>query len=183
MDSFELNKIAGTFLGAVFAVMTLGLVSDALFHVEEPETQGFAIVAAEGGGESSGGGEAAAPEYPEISPLMASADAAAGESVYKKCATCHTIDNGGANKVGPNLWEILGRPVATHEGFSYSAAMREYGATGAVWDYENLNKFLHAPKKYIPGTAMGFAGLKKEDEIANLLAYMREQAASPIPLP
>ena len=183
MDSFELNKIAGTLLGAVFVVMTLGLVSDALFHVETPEQQGFAIVAAEGSG------DAAEPAEEEvlaaISPLLASADAAAGESVFRKCATCHTIDSGGQNKVGPNLWEIVNRPAAAHEGFSYSSAMRDYAAAdgGKIWDFEALNRFLHKPKSYISGTSMGFAGLNKEEDRANLIVYLHNQAASPAPLP
>lgn len=182
MESFELNKLAGAFLAAVFFVMTLGLVSGSLFHQEKIETPGFAIAAAEAE-EGEGSGAAAPAELAPIAPLLASADAAAGEVVFKKCAACHTVENGGANKTGPNLWEIVNRPAGSHAGFGYSAALREYAAGGKVWDYEALNRFLHAPKKYIAGTAMGFAGLKKDTDIANLLAYLRAQAATPAPLP
>lgn len=184
MDSFELNKLAGAFLGVVFFVMSLGLATEALFHETKIETPGFAIAAAEPTAEGDGGAEAPA-ELAPIGPLMAAADAAAGEIVFKKCAACHSIDNGGANKTGPNLWEIVNRPAGGHAGFAYSAALREYAAKdgGKVWDYEALNRFLHAPKKYIAGTAMGFAGLKKDADVANVIAYMRAQAATPAPLP
>ena len=183
MDSFELNKLAGAFLGVVFFVMTLGLVTETLFHQEKIETPGFLIAAAEPA-EAEAAAEAPA-ELAPISPLLASADVAAGELVFKKCASCHSIDMGGANKTGPNLWEIVNRPAASHEGFGYSAALRDYAAKdgGKVWDYEALNRFLHAPKKYIAGTAMGFAGLKKDADVANVIAYMRAQAATPAPLP
>jgi cytochrome c len=181
MDSFENNKLAGAFLGVVFFVMTLGLVTEMLFHQPKVETPGFAIAAAEPA-ETEGAAEAPA-EITAISPLLASADAAAGEVVFKKCAACHTIAQGGENKTGPNLWEIVNRPVASHEGFSYSAAMREHVSVDATWTYEALNKFLHGPKKYVAGTAMGFAGLKKDTDIANVLAYLRTQAATPAALP
>jgi cytochrome c len=185
MDSFELNKLAGAFLGAVFFLMTLGLASDALFHEKAVETPGFAIAAAEAATESAGEAAEAPVELAPIGPLLASADVAAGEAVFKKCAACHTWEEGGANKTGPNLWNIINRPVASHEGYKYSAALLEYAAKdgGKVWDYESLNRFLHGPKAYIPGTAMGFAGLKKDQDIANLLAWSRTHSPSPAPLP
>lgn len=181
MNSSTLNTAAGAFLGVVFVLFTVSIVSEGIFHSEAPEEPGFAIVAAE----STGGDTAAAvsDELAAIGPLLASADAAAGEKVFKKCAACHTVDAGGANKVGPGLYDLIDRPIAAHEGFNYSAALKEYATTAKTWTYENLNKFIHAPKKDVPGTAMGFAGLKKDDDRANLLAYLREQAASPAPLP
>jgi cytochrome c len=182
MDSFENNKLAGAFLGVVFFVMSLGLVTEALFHDEKVETPGFAIAAAEPAAESGAEGSAPA-EIAPISPLLASADLAAGEAVFKKCAACHSWEEGGANKTGPNLWNLINRPVASHEGFAYSAAMREHVSVDPVWTYESLNKFLHGPKKYVSGTAMGFAGLKKDTDIANLLAWMRTHSPSPAPLP
>jgi cytochrome c len=183
MDSFELNKLAGAFLGAVFFLMTLSLASDALFSEHPVETPGFIIAAAEGGAEEESpeaGGEA---ELAPIAPLLATADAAAGEAVFKKCASCHTWEEGGANKTGPNLWNIVNRPAASIADFGYSSALREYAAGGKIWDYEALNRFLHGPKKYIPGTTMGFAGLKKDQDVANLLAWMRTHSPSPAPLP
>jgi len=181
MNSSTLNTAAGAFLGVVFVLFTVSIVSEGIFHSEAPEEPGFAIVAAE----STGGDTAvaASDELAAIGPLLASADAAAGEKVFKKCAACHTVEPGGANKVGPALYDIVNRPIAVHEGFNYSTALKEYATTANTWTYENLNKFLHAPKKDVPGTAMGFAGLKKEDDRANLLAYLRQQAASPADLP
>lgn len=182
MDSFELNKMAGGLLATVFIVMSVSLARDAIFEKPAPATPGYAIAAAEApaGGEAAGGGEVAAVE--PIAPLLASADAAAGEAVFKKCAACHTGEKGGANKVGPNLFGLIGRPVGTHEGFNYSAGMKEFGA-GKNWDYELLAQFVTKPKAVVKGTSMGFAGLAKPEERANLIAYLRNLADSPVPLP
>ncbi|MAY61487.1 MAG: cytochrome c family protein [Rhizobiales bacterium] len=182
MNSSYLNAAAGAFLGVVFILMTISITSEGIFHVEAPETAGFAIEA----DESAGGGASAAPaeeELAPIAPLMAEADPAAGENVFKKCASCHSVDPSGTNKVGPGLYGVVGRPVASHEGFNYSAGMKEHVSVDPDWTYEALNHFLHAPKKYVPGTAMGFAGLKKEEDRANVIAYLRQQADSPVPLP
>jgi cytochrome c len=173
---------AGAFLGTVFVMMTVGLLGEVIFHEEQPEQAGFAIAVEE----SSGGGEATAdaePALDPIGPLLADADIAAGENVYKKCAACHTDEKGGANKVGPNLWGVVNRPVASHEGFKYSSAMIAFAEGGTVWDYEHLNAFTHKPKDLVPGTAMGFAGLKKVEDRANLVAYLRTMADTPAPLP
>jgi cytochrome c len=182
MDSFEFNKLIGALLGVVFVVFSVNLIGDAIFAAPVPEKPGFIIEATEGEEGAEGGGEA--PAAVPIATLLATADATAGEAVFKKCATCHTAENGGANKTGPNLWNIVNRPVASHEGFSYSAPMKEFASGGStVWDYEHLNHFLAAPKGYIKGTAMGFAGVKKDDERANLIAYLRTLSDSPAPLP
>jgi cytochrome c len=182
MNSSYLNAAAGAFLGVVFVVMTISITSEGIFNAEAPETAGFAIEADESAG--AGASEApAAEELAPIAPLMASADPAAGENVFKKCASCHSVDPSGTNKVGPGLYGVVGRPVASHEGFNYSAAMKDHVSVDPDWSYEALNHFLHAPKKYVPGTAMGFAGLKKEDDRANVIAYLRQQAESPVPLP
>lgn len=178
------NMGVGALLGTVFVLMSVSIASEGIFHSEAPEKEGFAIVAAEGaaegGEEAAGGGEAAVTP---IATLLASADAGAGEAVFKKCQACHSGEKGGPNKVGPGLWNIVNHPVAAHEGFSYSAGMKTFAEGGKVWDYEHLNHFLLAPKKYVAGTAMGFAGLKKDDERANLIAYLRTLSDSPAPLP
>jgi cytochrome c len=182
MNSSYFNSAAGAFLGVLFVLMTLSIVSEGIYHTAEPETEGFLIEVAEGGGDASAPAEAAEPEL--IAPLLASADPAKGEAVFKKCAACHTNDAESANKVGPGLWNIVNRPMATHEGFKYSNAMVEFSEGGAVaWDYEHLSEFLAAPKKYIKGTAMGFAGVKKIEERADLIAYLRTVGDTPAPLP
>jgi cytochrome c len=182
MNSSYFNSAAGAFLGIVFVLMTLSIVSDGIYHAAEPETEGFAIEVAEASTEDSAPEEEAAPQ--DIAPLLASADPAAGESVFRKCAACHSNDPSNANKVGPGLWNIINRPVATHADFNYSSALAEYSEGGEVeWTYERLNNFLAAPKQYIPGTSMGFAGLRKIEERADILAYLRTVADTPPPLP
>jgi cytochrome c len=180
MDSFEFNKIAMAVLGTVFVLFGVSIISEAIFHSESPETAGFAIAAVEPG--EGPGKEASGPAYDPIEQLLATADVDEGENVSKKCETCHTLEQGGPNKVGPNLYGVVGRPIASHEGFGYSSAMEEYGA-GKTWTYAELNGFLWNPKKHIKGTAMGFAGLKKTQERADLVAYLRTLSANPEPLP
>jgi cytochrome c len=181
MDSFEFNKVIGGLLGTVFIVMSISIVSDAIFAAPVPEKAGFAIEAVE---PAEGSGGPAAAEREPIAALLAKADAAAGEAVFKKCAACHTDTKDGANKVGPNLWNLIDRPIASHAGFAYSAAMKAFSEDGkVVWDYEHLDHFLLSPKGLIKGTAMGFAGIKKDDERANLIAYLRTMADNPVPLP
>lgn len=182
MNSY-VNMGVGGLLGTVFVLMTVSIASEGIFHSPDPAKEGFTIAAEETSGEAAGAGEAAAAATP-IADLLAKADAAAGEAVFKKCASCHTDSKGGANKVGPNLYDLVNRPIGTHEGFAYSAAMKDFSKGGAeVWDFEHLNHFLAAPKKYIAGTAMGFAGVKKDDERANLIAYLRTMADAPVALP
>lgn len=181
MDSFETNKLIGGLLGTVFVVFSVGIVSDALFASPTPEKPGFTIEAAE---PAEAGGAATAEAAKPIGVLLASADAQKGAAVFKKCQACHSGEKGGPNKVGPDLWEIVDRPVAHHEGFAYSAGMKEFAKGGSEkWTYDNLNHFLLSPKNFVKGTAMGFAGLKKDDERADVIAYLRSLADNPVPLP
>jgi cytochrome c len=177
-----INMGVGALLGTIFVLMSVSIASEGIFHSAAPEKEGFTIVATEGTteGGAEGGAEAAATP---IATLLASADASAGETAFKKCQACHSGEKGGPNKVGPDLWDIVNRPVAAHEGFSYSAGMKTFAEGGKTWDFENLNHFLAAPKKFVAGTAMGFAGLKKDDERANLLAYLHTLSDNPAPLP
>lgn len=182
MNSY-VNMGVGALLGTVFVLMSVSIASEGIFKSEAPEKAGFEIAAAEGGEAAAAGGEAAATAVP-IAQLLAKADAKAGEAVFKKCQACHDGAKGGPNKVGPNLYGLVDRPIATHEGFAYSAAMKDFSKGGAEkWTFDHLNGFLHAPKKYVAGTAMGFAGIKKDEERANLIAYLATLADTPVPLP
>lgn len=182
MDSFEINKLIGGLLGTVFVVFSVGIVSDALFASPAPEKPGFAIEAAEEPAE--GGPAAPAAEAKPIADLLANANVEAGAAVFKKCQACHSGEKGGPNKVGPDLWDLIDRPVAEHAGFAYSAGMKEFSKDGAEkWTYDNINHFLTSPKKFVKGTAMGFAGLPKDEDRANVIAYLRTLSDSPKPLP
>ncbi|UHS62748.1 cytochrome c family protein [Agrobacterium vaccinii] len=178
----QVNMAVGALLGTIFVLMSVSIASEGIFHAPAPEKEGYAIVA-ETTGADSAGGEPAAVATP-IAKLLASADAAKGETVFKKCTSCHSGEKGGPNKVGPDLYGVVGRPIASHEGFSYSAGMKDFSKGGAEkWDYDHLSYFIEAPKKHVPGTAMGFAGIKKETERADLIAYLRTLSDSPVPLP
>jgi len=185
MDSFEINKLLGALLGTIFVIFSITLVSDALFAVHAPENPGYAIEATEEeGGEAAGAQQAEADVAAQVLPLIASANPDAGATVFKKCQACHDATQGGPNKVGPNLWDVVNRPIASHEGFSYSGALKEFSEGGQkTWTYENLAHFLHSPKAFVPGTAMAFAGVKNPQQEADLLAYLRTLADSPAPLP
>ncbi|WP_343313192.1 c-type cytochrome [Brucella sp. BE17] len=181
MNSTRTNKFIMAFLATVFVAMTISILSDSLFHAPAPEKPGYTIEVAD----APAGGAAGAPAKEEVSiaTLLQSADPARGQNVFKRCAACHTAEKGGANKVGPHLWDIVNRPAASVDGFGYSAAMKEFGAAGNNWDFEHLNKFLTSPKGFIRGTAMGFAGDKKDNERADLIAYLHTLSDNPAPLP
>ena len=168
------NTIAGWVLAGGIVALGLSIVSGMYFHGEAPEKEGFAV-AAEAGGEA--GAAAAVP----IATLLATADVAKGEAVFKKCAACHTIAQGGPNGIGPNLWAALGKPHGHVAGFSYSDALKSVPGN---WDFEGLDKWLANPKKYAPGTKMTFAGLGNPEERANLILYLNSQGSNlPLPAP
>lgn len=180
MDSFELNKLIGALLAVVFVVFSVSLLSDSIFSTHAPETPGYAIAVPE----ETGGEAVAEEEGPSIVDLLQNADAAAGQAAFRPCAACHNVEEGGPNMAGPNLWDVLNRPIASHEGFNYSAAMREFSQGGSVvWDYDHLSEFLRAPRSYIQGTAMAFAGIRNPEQEANVIAYLRSLSGNPAPLP
>lgn len=182
MNSFQITKYAGAFLGTVFIMMTIGLLTQSIFSSPNPTKPGYVIKAEE----AAGGGEtkAAAPAAPvQIAPLLASADPKKGEAIFKRCQACHDGTKGGPNKVGPNLWGVIGRPIAAHEGFSYSSGMKKFAEEHKNWTFQLISEFITNPKKEVSGTAMGFAGLPKPEERADLLAYLRTLSDNPEPLP
>ncbi len=170
--------MAAAVLVAGLIAMIAGKVTGLLYHpVTELEERGYEIEVAEGAGD---GGEAQDTGPVQIAAFMADGDVAKGESLLKKCTTCHTFEQGGANRVGPNLWGILNRPIASHGGFAYSDALN---AIEGNWTYQKLSEFLEKPKDFAPGTKMAFIGLKKPEDRADMIAYLRTLGGASIPLP
>lgn len=183
MDSFELNKIAGAVLLALLVVMGLGIVSDVIFEPHHPEKPGYEIAVATEEGGATEVAEAGKEEIVPIGTRLVEASVESGEKSVKKCAACHNFEKGAANKVGPALWDVVGRKPGGHEGFGYSAAMTAFGDQAGSWTYEELDQFLTNPKAHVSGTSMSFAGLKKPDERADVIAYLRSLSDNPQPLP
>lgn len=182
MDSFEFNKFAGAVLFTLLVTLGVAILAEELFHPHHPETPGFEVAVVEEGG--PGESEAASEEVVPLPVLLAAADVTAGQAVAKKCLACHTFESAGANKVGPALWGVVGRQIASHEGFAYSSAMADHETTdGDTWTFENLDHYLANPKGYIPGNKMAFAGIRKPEERADLLAYLASLSDNPMPLP
>ena len=178
MDELGLNKIFAAFLVAALLLMAGIKLADVLVPHSELQQNAYIIEVPEGGSDAAA---APADKGPEpVLALLASADSAAGEKLAKKCTACHVFDSGGTNKVGPALWNIVNADKGAVDGFSYSNALLEHGGT---WDYVALNLFLAKPKAYISGTKMNFAGLKKPQDRANMIAYLRQQADAPAALP
>ena len=168
--SLEGNKIFAAILTAGIIGVGSGVLSGILYHPHELEEPVYKVEVAAAEGAKEGGGEQAAAESKPIGELLASASVEKGEAYAKKCAACHSFEKGGPNKVGPNLYGVVGRPIASHEGFSYSDAL---AALEGVWTPDELNAFITNPKEHVPGTKMAFAGVKSGEERANLVAYLQ----------
>jgi cytochrome c len=178
MNSFELNKVLGAILACCLALLSLNIAAGAIFTPEKPAKPGFAIAVKEGGAAEKAG--PAEPSQP-IETLLASASAEKGAAAAKQCAACHTFEKGGPNRVGPNLYDIVGHERGTGRGgFNFSAAMK---AKGGTWTFDELNKFLKDPRGYIPGTNMTFAGLSRDSQRADVIEYLRKQSDKPVEVP
>ena len=180
MDSFEINKIIAAVLIVALLVIGLGKLSKVIFYVEKPETPGYAVEIADVVTASSETTPETANEKVNISALMAMGDIATGEKVFKKCAACHSIVKGGKNAIGPALYNVVGRKVGAVEEYKYSKALAAYDKE---WTFEELNGFLEKPAKYIKGTKMAYAGLRKESDRASVIKYLNENSDNPLPLP
>jgi cytochrome c len=177
MDSFELNKILGAILGTCLLLLVTSFTASAIFAPNKPQKPGFEIAVKE---EAAGGEKAAAAAPEPIEKLLQTASVQKGEASAKKCAACHTFAKGDKNGVGPNLYGVVGDHKGEGRGFNFSAAMK---AKGGTWSIGDLNQFIASPKGFVPGTAMGFAGIQKDSERADVIAFLNSLSDSPAPLP
>ncbi|MFC3068289.1 c-type cytochrome, partial [Phenylobacterium soli] len=177
MSDLTFNKVAGALLATGLAVVGLRELSSGVFNKEPVAKPGYAVeVAAEGGG-----GAAAADVPPDWGTVLPKADVAAGQAVFAKCQSCHSLT---ANGTGPNLMGVVGRKPGSEAGFAYSPAMQAFGAKTPIWDYDHLYEFIKSPQAYVNGTKMTFVGLKKPEDRVNLIAYLHTQGSSlPVPPP
>ena len=180
MDSFEFNKIAAGILVTALLVIGLNQITDFIYQVKKPEKPGYKIEGVAETKTTENKSEIKKEEkLTDIKILLSSANIAAGENVFKKCAACHNINNGGAVKIGPPLWSIVGKKSGSHPEFKYSSALTAFGKN---WTFDELNAFLYKPADYIKGTKMAFAGLSKDEDRANVIAYLNSMSSSPLPL-
>jgi len=180
MDSFEINKIVAAILMVALLLIGIGKLTDVIFHVEKPKTPGYAVEVKQTVATSSKTGSETTEEKIDIASLMAMGDLATGEKVFKKCAACHSIVKDGKNNIGPALYNVVGRKIGVISDYKYSKALSEYGKE---WTFEELNGYLIKPAKWIKGTKMAFAGLRKEKDRASVILYLNQNSDNPLPLP
>ena len=179
MDSFELNKIIAAILMVALLVIGLGKIADSIFYVNKPKNPGYQVeVVSQVSSETSLTTELV--EKINITTVMALGDIASGEKIFKKCAACHSINKGGKNKIGPALYNVVGRAVGGVDDYKYSKALASYGKK---WTFEELNGFLTKPSSYLKGTKMSYAGLRKEKDRASVIKYLNQNSDSPKLLP
>ena len=179
MDSFELNKVIAAILMVALLVIGLGKIADSVFHVKQPKNLGYQVEI-ESELASSVSGVAETVEKIDIMAIMAQGDIASGEKIFKKCAACHSINKGGKNKIGPALYNVVGRTVGSVDDYKYSKTLASYGKE---WTFEELNGFLTKPSSYLKGTKMSYAGLRKEKDRASVIKYLNQNSDSPKLLP
>ena len=177
MDGFELNKIIAAILATVVVVFGINKVTDIIFTPDKPQQSAYKVEKIEPTlASASSAGQAAVG----ISELLAMGTVEHGEKVFKRCSACHMIAAGGKNMIGPNLWSILGKQTGVASGYKYSKALAAYDKN---WTFEELNGFLKKPAKYIKGTKMAYAGLRKETDRASIIKYLNQNSDNPVPLP
>lgn len=195
MSGFEFNKFAGAVLFTLLVVVGASVLTEHIYRPPEHGKDGEGPAAGQGQAEEQAAASAEAsassgppveataappPEAASLAALLANAQAAAGEKAAKKCSSCHNFEKGAGAKVGPDLWDVVGRPVASAQGFAYSDALK---GLGGEWSFERLFAFIADPKAYAPGTKMSFAGVKSAPERADILAYLRTRSDAPAALP
>ena len=179
MDSFEINKIVAAILMVALLVIGIGKLSDLVFHVEKPEKPGYVVELDQPSAETIST-ESSDEKKVDLTALMAMGDVTAGEKIFKKCAACHSINKGGKNNIGPALYNVVERKVGGVADYKYSKALATYEKN---WTFEELNGFLKKPAKYIRGTKMAYAGLRKEKDRASVIKYLNQNSDNPVPLP
>tara|TARA_B100000575_G_scaffold280793_1_gene270722 strand:- start:320 stop:859 length:540 start_codon:yes stop_codon:yes gene_type:complete len=179
MDSFELNKIIAAILLIALIVIGIGKISDMAFKVNKPEKSAYKVEILEDTTKLNSTIEKVVEKI-DIGALLAQGDINHGEKVFKKCAACHLVNKGGENKIGPALYGVIGRKVASKEDYKYSKAMASYDKD---WTFEEMNGYLKKPQSYIKGTKMAFAGLRKEKDRASVILYLNKNSDNPLPLP
>tara|TARA_B100000989_G_scaffold256740_1_gene206036 strand:+ start:137 stop:679 length:543 start_codon:yes stop_codon:yes gene_type:complete len=180
MDSFELNKIIAAVLMVALLIIGIGKLSNVIFHVEKPEIPGYSVEVEQVDVVSSQTTTQPVEDKIDIAALIAMGDIASGEKIFKKCAACHSIVKDGKNNIGPALYNVVGRKVGAVNDYKYSKALAAYGK---AWTFEELNGYLLKPAKWIKGTKMAFAGLRKEKDRASVILYLNQSSDNPLPLP
>tara|TARA_B100000575_G_C22885317_1_gene515537 strand:- start:208 stop:750 length:543 start_codon:yes stop_codon:yes gene_type:complete len=180
MDSFEINKIVAAILMVALLIIGIGKLSDIIFYVEKPKTPGYAVEVDNAVNTITKSISETTEDKIDISSLMALGDLNHGEKVFKKCAACHSIVKGGKNNIGPALYNVVGRKVGVVNDYKYSKALSAYEKE---WTFEELNGYLIKPAKWIKGTKMAFAGLRKEKDRASVILYLNQNSDNPLPLP
>ncbi len=175
MDSFEINKIISAVIIVVVLIVGINKLSDVIFHVEKPKTPGYVVEVQQVSATSS-----STENKIDIAALMAMGNVEEGKKIFKKCVACHSIAKGGKNKIGPALYNVVGRKVAGIDNYKYSKAFIAYEKD---WTFVELNGFLLKPSTWIKGTKMAYAGLKKEKDRASIIKYLNQNSDSPLPLP
>ena len=181
MDSFEINKIIASILLVALLIIGISKISNIIFKVDKLDSSAYKVELPDDGAKQiSEENTMKADDKVDISALMALGDIAHGEKVFKKCSACHSIEAGGGNKIGPALYNVVGRKIAALEDYKYSKALVEYKKN---WSFEELNGFLIKPQKWIKGTKMAYAGLRKEKDRASVILYLNKYSDNPLPLP
>tara|TARA_B100000073_G_scaffold341893_1_gene344027 strand:+ start:375 stop:914 length:540 start_codon:yes stop_codon:yes gene_type:complete len=179
MDSFEINKIVAAILMVALLIIGIDKISDIVFHVEKPETPGYKVELDQTAINKTLAAEVVEVKV-DIAALMSLGDLASGEKIFKKCAACHSIVKGGKNNIGPALYNVVGRKVGAVSDYKYSKALLNYDKS---WTIEELNGYLLKPSKWIKGTKMAFAGLRKEKDRASVIKYLNQNSDNPEQLP